>query len=234
MARRVILALFLAAGLAVAAPQIKFESVTFDGGPKMQDKDTLVNAVFKYTNTGTAPLVVSGVRVSCGCTVVSYDTIVQPGKTGILKPVVNVKGFRTGPMSRTVTLMSNAANTPSQMLTITATITSPVEVSTLHLKFGSAAKETVYLSSVKKDLKVSGVVFRPQQRGGNAPSWTAGMPLNISYKFTPTDSTSADGMRVFKLELDNPVNGKEPISGDIKITTNHPDQREITLTVDNH
>jgi hypothetical protein len=233
MTRKIIFALLLAAGIAAAAPQIKFDSITFDGGTKIQDKDTLVNAVFKYTNTGTEPLRLSGVRVSCGCTVVSYDTVVAPGKTGTLKPVVNLKGFRPGPMSRTVTVMSNAANTPTQILTITANVASPVEVSSEHLHFGSMPKETVFLSTAKKDLKINSIVFKPQpqQRGG--PQWAAGVPLNMNYKFTPTDSTRADGMKVYKLELDSP-GGNDPIAGDVQITTNHPDKREIVLRADNH
>jgi hypothetical protein len=233
MTRKVISALFLAVGIAAAAPQIKVDTTTFNGGDKVQDKDTLVNAVFKYTNTGTAPLKISGVRVSCGCTVVSYDTVVAPGKTGTLKPVVNLKGFRPGPMSRSVTIMSNAANAPSLTLTIEAVITSPVEVSASNLRFGNAARETVFLWSAKKDLKIDGIVFKPRQRGGNSPQWSANIPLNMNYKFTPTDSTRADGMKVYKLELDSPGGG-EPVWGDIQITTNHPDRREIVLRADHN
>jgi hypothetical protein len=220
MIRKIVSLMLVSAGLAVvsANPEIKVDNSTFSGGTVMEGRDSLVKAAFKITNE----------RPACGCTVVKYDSIIAPGKTGVIEPVVNLKGMRNGPMARTVTVTSNAANTPSLTLTIEAVITPAIEISESHLIFENAGKATLYLSSGKKDLKINGVAFKFYS-GGNSQQWSSNVPLNMNYKFAPTDSTRADGLKVFKLELDAPGGGKEPVSGEVQITTNHPYKQEIVL-----
>ena len=230
MIRKIVFLALLAAGAAVvyANPEIKVDNLTFSGGTVMEGRDSIVKAVFKITNTGSKPLQITNVRPSCGCTVVKYDSTIAPGKTGVIEPVVNLKGMRGGPMARTVTVNSNAAGSPSLTLTIEATITPAIEVSEMHLIFENAGKKTLYLLSGKKDLKVNSVAFKFYSTG-NSQQWSSNVPLNMNYKFAPTDSTRADGLKVFKLELDAPGGGKEPISGEVQITTNHPYKQEIVL-----
>jgi len=219
-----------AAGLAAlsANPDIKVDNLTFNGGTVVEGRDSLVKAAFKITNTGSKPLQITNVRPSCGCTVVKYDSIIAPGKTGVIEPVVNLKGMRNGHMSRTVTVVSNAASNPSLTLTIEADITPSIEVSETHLLFENAGKKTLYLSSGKNDLKINGVAFKFYS-SGNSQQWSSNVPMNMNYKFAPTDSTRSDGLKVYKLELDAPSSGKEPVSGEVQITTNHPYKKDIVL-----
>jgi len=230
MIRKTISLMFLAAGIAVvsANPEIKVDNLTFKGGTVLEGRDSVVKAAFKITNAGSKPLLLTSVRPSCGCTVVKYDSVIAPGKTSVIEPVVHLKGMRNGYMSRTVAVTSNATNTPSLTLTIEADITPAIEVSETHLAFENAGKKTLYLASGKNDLKIDGVAFR-FYTAGSSRQWSSDVPLNMNYRFTPADSTRADGLKVYKLELDAPGGGKEPVSGEVLITTNHPYKQEIVL-----
>ena len=62
---------------------------------------------FKITNTGTEPLLISGVRPSCGCTTPFWTkTPIMPGKTGSIKALYNTKG-RPGPFNKSLTVTTN-------------------------------------------------------------------------------------------------------------------------------
>lgn len=63
---------------------------------------------YRFENTGNQPLVISGARASCGCTVPEKpDQPIAPGEVGYIKVVFNSKG-RVGPVHKEVTLSSNA------------------------------------------------------------------------------------------------------------------------------
>ena len=68
---------------------------------------TPVETVFKYTNTGNSPLVVSDIKSTCGCTVPSDWTKepLAPGETAQFTAKFNGKG--NGLTSKTITLTTN-------------------------------------------------------------------------------------------------------------------------------
>lgn len=88
---------------------------------------------FVVTNTGDQPLIITNCKGSCGCTVPKCDTApVKPGE----KTVITVKydTNRVGPINKSVTISSNAANAPEKIVRIKGTIedaaatpTSPVK-----------------------------------------------------------------------------------------------------------
>jgi hypothetical protein len=219
----------LAAAAAVsAAPALKVDNTTYSGGKAAEG--SVLKAQFKLTNTGDAPLKIENVRPGCGCTVVAYDTVIQPGKSGYIRPAVNLKNFRPGLMSRYVDVTSNAENTPSVRLIIEATVVAPVEVSENYLDFGTASKLTVLLTSAKADLKVSDIIFKPQQGGQNIPDWASNSPLKVKYAFAAADAKRDDGLKTYKLDINSPASGgKEAIVGTFEITTNHPDRKDIAI-----
>jgi len=69
-----------------------------------------VDHVFKFKNTGTAPVIIAQVAASCGCTTPDYtrDPIL-PGKEGEIKVSFNSQG-QVGNQQKIVTVSSNAAN----------------------------------------------------------------------------------------------------------------------------
>jgi len=225
--RKTLSALLLTAGAAAvfAAPEIYVDNMTFDGGKAAEG--SVLKTQFKITNTGDEPLKITNVRPGCGCTVVSYDSVIAPGKSGFIKPEVNLKGFRPGEMSRGVTVTSNAANDPNIHLMIKAVVTAPIELSESYLNFGEAAKVTLTISSAKKDLKINNVAFKPQD-GQNIPGWAANAPIKVQYTFA-ADSSRSDGLKTYKLTLNAPNTGKETVVGNFEISTNHPDKKDISV-----
>jgi hypothetical protein len=72
---------------------------------------------FVFTNNGTEPLLIMNAQGSCGCTVPSYTKEpIAPGASGIIG--VKYDTNRSGAFTKTITLTSNSAATPSKVLTI--------------------------------------------------------------------------------------------------------------------
>jgi hypothetical protein len=83
-------------------------------------KDVPVAVSFTVKNTGNAPLIISDVRPSCGCTTPSYtkDPIL-PGKTGVVKAQYNAAAG--GPFNKTITVITNGVK-PNEVLTIKGSV----------------------------------------------------------------------------------------------------------------
>lgn len=74
-------------------------------------KGTPVSTTFTYTNTGKAPLSVTDVKASCGCTVPEYTKeVVAPGKTGSVKATYNAANV--GTFLKSITVTSNVEGGP--------------------------------------------------------------------------------------------------------------------------
>lgn len=98
---------------------IKFEEETHDFGDLMQGGDA--SWVFKFTNEGTTDLVVSGAKGSCGCTVPKWSSEpVPPGGEGEIR--VQYDSNRIGVISKSVTINSNATNSPVMTIYIKGNI----------------------------------------------------------------------------------------------------------------
>ncbi len=87
------------------APIFKFESEVVNYGDIARNSDG--NRVFKFTNVGKSPLIITNVKGSCGCTVpTSPKEPIMPGEQGEIG--VKYATNRIGPFSKTVTITSNA------------------------------------------------------------------------------------------------------------------------------
>jgi hypothetical protein len=119
--KRIVIALcvvFLGYGQAFAqdGPVLKFEEETFDFGT-IQEKNGSVEHKFVFSNTGSAPLTIQGVRASCGCTTPAWSREpVLPGKTGYVTARYNPLN-RPGPFRKSLTITSNASK-PTMVLFI--------------------------------------------------------------------------------------------------------------------
>ena len=99
----------LASLLYAQSPQIEFKVKDFDFG-KIKEEDGAASYTFEFTNTGVAPLVISGVTASCGCTTPDWTKEPVPaGANGIVKATYNPKG-RPGVFKKSITVRSNAAD----------------------------------------------------------------------------------------------------------------------------
>jgi hypothetical protein len=105
----VVATLFSAAVSAQSGPKIEFlhKDNTIDYGKVYKDSDSGLRT-FEFKNTGDAPLIITNVKSTCGCTVPSKPTEpIMPGKTGKIDVKYNMA---PGPIRKTITVESNAVN----------------------------------------------------------------------------------------------------------------------------
>jgi hypothetical protein len=106
------------------AAKIQFKSDTVDYGQIEKGDDG--TRVFEFTNTGNAPLIISKVNSSCGCTIPkSPKDPILPGKTGEIQ--VKYDTQRVGPIRKAITVISNA-DTPTVVLKIKGDVKDAVVV----------------------------------------------------------------------------------------------------------
>jgi len=215
---------------ATVGPKIEFDVTSFKCGTIIEGKTEKLNAVFNVKNTGDSLLKLESVRPGCGCTVVKYDSLIAPGKTAKIEAQVNIKGYRSGSITKSITVTSNAVKDHIVQLTIEATINSVIDISGTYINLiasGNATPRTMYLTSKKPDLRVLAVLFKSNENSG-VPLWQSGQANPVKFTYTRLDSTTADGGRVFKLDI-YPPSIEKAVTGDFTITTNHPDRPEIGL-----
>lgn len=96
-------------------PKISIDKEVHDYGTIEQYGDG--TCVFTVTNTGNAPLIISFCKGSCGCTVPTCSKEpIAPGATTEITVKYDTK--RTGMINKTVTINSNALNSPKKTVKI--------------------------------------------------------------------------------------------------------------------
>ncbi len=111
MKKVILLVAFLSLSLTGTAQGAKIEFLakdnTVDFGKVYKDSDSGLRT-FEFKNTGDAPLIITNVQSTCGCTVPSKPTEpILPGKTGKIDVKYNMS---PGPIRKTITVESNATN----------------------------------------------------------------------------------------------------------------------------
>ncbi|TXE16555.1 DUF1573 domain-containing protein [Psychroserpens burtonensis] len=94
--------------------KIEFKTDVIDYGTIEKGSDGV--RIFEFTNTGNAPLIITNVKSTCGCTVPKKpDGPILPGETGKIE--VKYDTNRVNPIRKTITVTSNA-DTPNVALKI--------------------------------------------------------------------------------------------------------------------
>ncbi|WP_108423427.1 DUF1573 domain-containing protein [Flagellimonas amoyensis] len=97
-------------------PVMTFEKAEHDFGTIEQG--TPQETIFKFTNTGNAPLIITDAKSSCGCTVPDPPKEpIAPGETGEL--LVKFNGSGQNQVTKTITVTANTAK-GSEILRIKA------------------------------------------------------------------------------------------------------------------
>lgn len=96
-------------------PRITFDTTVYDYGTIDYGGDGRCS--FRFTNTGDAPLIIQSFNSSCGCLVPDWSRDpVMPGASGTVR--LKYDTSRSGLISKSATLRSNAVNTPVVVLRI--------------------------------------------------------------------------------------------------------------------
>ena len=102
-------------------PAIKFEHLTVNYGRINKGSDG--KREFKFTNVGKAPLKITKVKSSCGCTIPTYPKQeIMPGESGIIKVKYNTN--KVGKFSKSVSIFTNTVPERS-VLRIKGTVIDP-------------------------------------------------------------------------------------------------------------
>ena len=96
-------------------PEIEFEKIVHDYGDVPYNGNG--ECEFRFTNTGTEPLLVQKPKSSCGCTIPSWpNEPILPGESDVIK--VTYRTNRPGNINKTITVTSNAIDNPTVVLRI--------------------------------------------------------------------------------------------------------------------
>jgi hypothetical protein len=134
MKKSIVLLLFIAAfgsanarNIASAAKSIEgaiitFESTVIDFGNVIEGSEQV--RTFKFTNTGTSPLIISSIKGQCGCTTISESwpkDPIAPGASGEFQVKYDTKS-RVGQFDKKIVVTSNAT-TPVMEVRIKGNVT---------------------------------------------------------------------------------------------------------------
>jgi len=125
--------LFISVASFAQGPKIEFKEETINYGTVTKGEDS-GKRKFEFTNTGDAPLIITNVKSSCGCTVPTKPSApIMPGKSDIIEVQYNMN---LGPISKSITVESNATNVPNGLVTlrIKGTVIEKKEVNLLEKK----------------------------------------------------------------------------------------------------
>lgn len=208
---------------------MEFDKETHDFGEVVEGE--LASHTFTFTNTGNAPIVVSGVRASCGCTTPYWTKDpVKPGEQGSVKATYNSKG-RPGAFRKTITITSNG-KPPRKMVYIKGTVVrkkktysaeekklsprlvieSPKSFNVGKLEKGQSAEIEVLVNNEGvKDLEVNTIQSSCRCVGFNSskPSIPKGESAKITLIYTPR--SVGNQLEKVVLKSNDIVSGKKEV-----------------------
>ena len=105
-----------------SVPIFQFEKETHNFGTLTEGEVGMT--VFRFTNTGSVPLIISAAQGSCGCTVPTWpEAPIAPGAEGEIEVRFNSEN-RVGSIDKTVTLTANTVPN-TKVLRITGQVVKP-------------------------------------------------------------------------------------------------------------
>lgn len=140
------------------APAISFDRTHADLGRISPDKKVSVR--FKVSNTGNAPLQITGVNPSCGCTsTVLGNWYLKPGESSDVEAVFDPDHMK-GVVRKSLSVVSNDPKNPSALLTFEAEVVREVMTSvdavffTMATRTGTQTSKVKIWSGVGEDVKI--------------------------------------------------------------------------------
>ncbi|NWG01026.1 MAG: DUF1573 domain-containing protein [Thermoanaerobaculaceae bacterium] len=188
-------------------------------------KGEKLKAVFEVKNTGQAPLEISQVRPTCGCTVANFDKTIPPGGTGKINAEVDTSAF-LGPISKAILVFTNDPQMRNATVVVKADVKAFIEAlprSLLRFNVlqGEPATDTVLLvASDGATFKVLGV---------DAPEG----PYKVSFRELEGKErqTNYSGSQ-WEVTVTVPADAKEGmLNHKLTVKTDSPKAPEVPLTV---
>lgn len=206
------------------SPRAAIVEPIVDVGQVVRGED--FSATFEIQNTGTAPLEITEVRPTCGCTVADYDETIAPGATGRIRATVDTESI-LGPNSKGITVFTNDPNNPRLQLTVKSNVKPFLYLDPGYARFtqfvrsggAQTISQTLWAEDFE-DLKVVSVE-------SDSPH------IEVAYREARDGERDASGVgRQWRIDItladDSPIG---PLSDRVVVTTNHPRQRLTDIPV---
>lgn len=206
----------------VSTAKIAIDPMSKDAGTVA--KGERIDAVFAVKNEGTQDLIISDARPSCGCTVASFDKTVKPGQSGKISASVDTKNF-SGPITKTVSVISNDPEHPQLNLTIKAIVKPYVELE---------PQQFIRFSAVKGDSAENSLVLISTEKGFHPTVAQTAQPY-VKAEITPAgdkDKVAGRAGEQFRLHVTLEPSAPEGLLNvPIKIKTGVEKQPELDIPV---
>jgi len=199
-----------------AAPRAVVEKPIVDVGKVKKGEP--IRQVFVIRNAGDAPLEISEVKPSCGCTVAEYDEVIPPGGKGRVSLVVETEAFGGG-IAKSATVFTNEPGNPRLNLVVKALVSEPVVARPGYARF----------------MTVHGQKAEPSVQTVSA---TDGAPIQVlsvksPYPFVKATHSRNEGdagdWRIeLSLDRDAPVGS---MADYVLVSTDHPEQPELKIAL---
>jgi hypothetical protein len=206
-----------------AQPKLEMEKAVHDFGDI--EKGAKVETVFKFKNVGTAPLTITDVGTSCGCTTAKPEkTVYQVGESGEIPVEFNSQRF-SGNITKRITISTNDEANPKTVVTIKGFVTVDVEykpssIFIANAKMGKTVTQEIMVSTAKMEkLDLSNVQVRI------TPDCLTAEVVRVDDKNSKIIVT-ADGSKF--------ATGKSRFSGFLTFDTNSDTQKNLRLPITVH
>jgi len=202
-------------------PRISTAGTVLDAGAVARGDQ--VTAEFSIENRGDAPLEIKRVEPACGCTVASFDRTIEPGATGKVRAVVDTSDF-AGPISKSVTVLSNDPATPRLVLTVKVDVRSHVVANPSYARLihtrtlPPPSTAFTVASGDKEDFTVT--------RVDSPHEWVVASVREATADERLPDVPGRQWRVVVELAADSPVG---PLRDFLEIHTNHPGQPKLEV-----
>jgi hypothetical protein len=209
-----------------------------------------IQAVFEVKNKGFAPLEITQVRPTCGCTVADFDKTIPPGGTGKVRASVDTSAFN-GPITKAVLVFSNDPATPQLNLVIKAEVRSMIEALPRNLLLfrsvlqgETATEKTVLVSADGTPFKVLGLQIKGKDYVDSGKKSATGGPIWVEkgadkspYEVAVRELPEKDRMPdrkgpQFEVSVTVPTTAPEGMLNDkVVVRTDMPKATEVPLTI---
>jgi hypothetical protein len=177
-----------------------------------------IHQAFVIRNGGDAPLEITEVKPSCGCTVAEFDRVIPPGGTGRVDLVVETGAFGGG-IAKSVSVFTNDSDNPRLNLVVKANIREPVVARPGYARF----------------IGVEGEPIEPSLQTVSAAD---GTPMQVLSVESPLPAVRTSHSRVegdessWRIELRLDRNAPAGSLADyVLVRTDHPEQPVVQIAV---
>ncbi len=185
-----------------------------------------VDVTFEIGNDGDAPLRITQVRPACGCTVVEYDEVIEPGETGKIQASLDTTSI-VGPNTKAITVITDDPVTPRIQLTIQSDVKPFLAVNPGYARFTTFVRED-------RDQTQSQLLFAPDFEDLEITDvQSPASHVKVSYR-EARDTERNDELAGKQYRIDVTL-AKEapigPVADHVLVRTNHPKQSVVEIPV---